>query len=381
MKIAIIGSGPAGLYSSIFLKRNNPSYEVHVFDKEEKLAKKLYATGNGHCNLLNKKLLPNKFNNPQYFKNVLKDFSYQSLKKELNDLGVSLLEGEDCVYPLSFHAGTYVKYLLTLAERLGVIFHNNVKISDYRKSNNGFELKDLGIFDRLIIATGGKSSKNLGSDGNFFETLKEHGYQIFEPRPGLAPLKVKENVKSLQGCRHHALIKASVDNKQIFQEEGELLFKKDGLSGIVIFNAESAIYRIRVVKNPKITVDLFPELSLYNLCDILLKAKENNPKNYLSSILPLPLENYILSICKTGDIENIATNLKHLSFNVTGSYGFEDSQVSIGGVSLNEVSSYLESNKERGLYIIGEALDVDGNCGGYNLTWSLISALLISKHI
>lgn len=112
-----------------------------------------------------------------------------------------------------------------------------------------------------------------------------------------------------------------------------------------------------------------------------MKAKENNPKNYLSSILPLPLENYILSLCKNQDVSNIATNLKHLVFTVTGSYGFDDSQVSIGGVSLNEVSSFLESNKERGLYIIGEALDIDGNCGGYNLTWSLISALLISKHI
>ncbi len=381
MKIAIIGSGPSGLYSAILLKRNNPSYEIHVFDKEEKLAKKLYATGNGHCNLLNKKLLPNKFNNPQYFKNILKDFPYPTLKKELNDLGVSLLEDDDYVYPLSFHAGTYVKYLLSLAERLGVVFHNNARINDYRKANEGFELENYDYFDKLVIATGGKSSKNLGSDGLFFDILKKHGYQVNDLRPGLAPLKIKENVKSLQGVRHHALIKASVDNKQIFQEEGELLFKKDGLSGIVIFNAESAIYRVRVVKNPKISVDLFPELSLYNLCDILLKAKENNPKNYLSSILPLPLENYILSLCKNQDVSNIATNLKHLIFTVTGSYGFDDSQVSIGGVSLNEVSPFLESNKERGLYIIGEALDIDGNCGGYNLTWSLISALLISKHI
>lgn len=381
MKIAIIGSGAAGLYSAILLKRNNPSYEIHVFEKEEKLAKKLYATGNGHCNLLNKKLLANKFNNPQYLKNILKDFSYASLKKELNDLGVALLEDDECVYPLSFHAGTYVKYLLTLASRLGVVFHNNARINDYKKESNGFQLDNFGFFDKLIVATGGKSSKNLGSDGSFFSILKKHDYKINDLRPGLAPIKVRENVKSLQGIRHHALVKASIDNKQIFQEEGEVLFKKDGLSGIVIFNAESAIYRIRVVKNPKITIDLFPEYSLYNLCDILSKAKENNPENFLSSILPLPLENYIRQLARNEEISNIATNLKHLTFNVTGAYDFEDSQVSIGGLDLGEVSYYLESNKERGLYVIGEALDIDGNCGGYNLSWALISAILVSKHI
>ncbi len=381
MKIAIIGSGAAGLYSAILLKRNNPSYEIHVFEKEEKLAKKLYATGNGHCNLLNKKLLANKFNNPQYLKTILKEFSYISLKKELNDLGVALLEDDECVYPLSFHAGTYVKYLLTLASRLGVVFHNNVRINDYKKEPNGFQLDNFGFFDKLIVATGGKSSKNLGSDGTFFSILKKHGYKINDLRPGLAPIKVRENVKSLQGIRHHALVKASVDNKQIFQEEGEVLFKKDGLSGIVIFNAESAIYRTRVVKNPKITIDLFPEYSLYNLCDILSKAKEYNPENFLSSILPLPLENYIRQLARNEEISNIATNLKHLTFNVTGPYDFEDSQVSIGGLDLGEVSYYLESSKERGLYVIGEALDIDGNCGGYNLSWALISAILVSKHI
>lgn len=381
MKVAILGSGAAGLYSAILLKRMNPSYEIHVFDKEEKLAKKIFATGNGHCNLLNKKLLPNKFNNPNFLKPILKEFPYPLLKKEWNDMGVALLEDGDYVYPLSYHAGSFVRYLLSLANFLGVIFHNLTEIHDYKKAQDGYELDSFGIFDRIVIATGGKSSPNLGSDGCFFKTLEKHGYNIHPLRPGLCPLKVKENVKALQGVRHHALVKASLDNKQIFLEEGEVLFKKDGLSGIVIFNAESAIYRTPYIKNPKITLDLFPEYSLYELCDMLSLAKKNNPTDPLSAILPSPLETYLLSLSKDKDVSSLATNLKHMVFNVSSSYDFQDSQVSIGGVDVNEVTPFMESKKERGVYFAGEVLDIDGNCGGYNLSWAFISALLISKHL
>lgn len=381
MNVGIIGSGAAGLYLSIFLKRNNPSYEVTVFDKEEKLAKKIYATGNGHCNLLNKKLLPNKYNHSEFMKTFLHNFDYETLRKELSSLGISLLENNNYVYPLSNHAGSYVKYLLSLAESLGVKFKNFSKISNYVKDDNGYQIEGYGHFDKLVIATGGASSPNLGSDGSFFDVLKEHGYSLEPLRPGLTPLKVKEKVTSLQGVRHKAFVKAYNDNKQVFAEEGEILFKKDGLSGIVIFNAESAIYRNKLVKNPRITIDLFPEFTFYSLCDALSKAKQVNPNNYLSSVLVEPLVKYIVSVSSKTDIENIANNLKHLSFSVTSSYGFEDSQVTIGGLSLSEVTPFLESKKEKGVYFAGEVLDIDGDCGGFNLSWALISALTISKHL
>lgn len=380
MKVAIIGSGAAGLYSAILLKKRNPAYYVTVFDKEEKLAKKIYATGNGHCNLLNKRLSANKYNNPEFVKPFLKQFPYANLKEELSSLGIALLENEDYVYPLSNHAGTFVSYLLTLAKRLGIVFKNLTKITDYKRKDNGYEISDE-YFDKIIIATGGCSSPNLSSDGNFFQTLKNHGYQIETLRPGLTPLKVKEKVSSLQGVRHKALVKAFNDKKMVFAEEGEILFKKDGLSGIVIFNAESALYRNKTLKNPKITLDLFPEESFYSLCDLLTKAKTNNPEDYLSSIVVDQLKKYVLSLSPSANIDSFATNLKHLSFNVLSSYPFEDSQVTIGGISLNEVTQFLESKKESGVYFAGEVLDIDGDCGGYNLSWALICAEIISFHL
>ena len=381
MNVAILGSGAAGLYLAILLKKNNPSYSVTVFDKEDKLAKKLHATGNGHCNLLNKKLLANKYNHPEFMKPILREFDYDSLKNELNSIGIALLENDDYVYPLSFHAGTYIKYLLSLATSIGVIFKTSSKISSYKKDGDGYLLGEEGYFDKIVIATGGASSPNLGSDGSFYNELKKHCYQIEELRPGLTPLKVKEKVGILQGIRHKALVKAYNDNKQIFMEEGEVLFKKDGLSGIAIFNAESAIYRCRYVKNPKVTLDLFPDMSFFALADLITKAYKNNPNEYLSSIIVPQLATYVLSISNRNNFDSLASNLKHITFNVISSYGFNDSQVSIGGVSLSEVTPFLESKKERGIYFAGEVLDIDGNCGGYNLAWALISAELVSKHI
>ena len=135
------------------------------------------------------------------------------------------------------------------------------------------------------------------------------------------------------------------------------------------------------MKNPKISLDLFPEYSLYELCDTLSRAKRNNPEDPLSSILPAPLEAYLLSLSKNKDVSSLATNLKHMVFSVSSSYDFPDSQVSIGGVNVNEVGPFMESKKEKGVYFAGEVLDIDGNCGGYNLSWAFISALLISKHL
>ena len=380
MKVAVIGCGAAGLYSAILLKKNNREYEVTVFEKEEKLAKKVYATGNGHCNVLNKKLLANKYNNIPYFKNLLKDFSYASLKEELSSWGVMLLENGDYVYPLSFSASSFVSYLLSYGEKIGVRFLPAKKVSDYEKTQDGYQICDQ-IFDKVVIATGAKSSPNLGSDGSFLSVLRRHGYQWNEFKPGLAPIRVAENVKSLQGIRHHALVKASSDKKQIFEEEGEVLFKKDGLSGIVIFNAESALFREKTLISPKITIDLFPEYSFYSLCDKLNQAKIKNPEYYLSSFLVSALADYVTKEAKNKNVDQIAQTLKHLTFSVTGSYGFEDSQVSLGGIPLNEVTPFLESKKESGVYFVGEILDADGYCGGYNLSWALISAVLVSKHV
>ncbi|MBR4812197.1 MAG: NAD(P)/FAD-dependent oxidoreductase, partial [Bacilli bacterium] len=187
MKIGIIGSGPSGLYLSIFLKIKHPESEVVVFEKESKLSKKLYATGNGHCNLLNKNLTKDKYNHPDFMAPILEKYGYPFLEGVLKTLGIELTANGDYVYPLSESAPSYALYLKKLAEKVGVTFVTETRVLDYKAEEKEIEVKTdkkSFIFDKLVIATGGKSDPKLGSDGSFYEILKKHGYSIVEPIPG-----------------------------------------------------------------------------------------------------------------------------------------------------------------------------------------------------
>ena len=383
MKIGIIGSGPSGLYLSIFLKIKHPESEVVVFEKESKLSKKLYATGNGHCNLLNKNLTKDKYNHPDFMAPILEKYGYSFLEGVLKSLGIELIANGDYVYPLSESAPSYALYLKKLAEKVGVTFVTETRVLDYKAEEKEIEVKTdkkSFIFDKLVIATGGKSDPKLGSDGSFYEILKKHGYSIVEPIPGLTPLTLNDkDIKPLAGVRHKANVKAFLGKEKIFDENGEVLYKNDGISGIVIFNAESAIYRHKNPKDIELVVDLFPEWSFEELMNRLAHDEALNSKFYLDSYLVEPLQKHILSRSKGNDALCIATSMKNLRYSVKDHYGFDYSQVTIGGLSLNEVDENLSSVKEKGVYLIGELLDVDGDCGGYNLTWSLLSAIIVFK--
>ncbi len=385
MKIAILGAGASGLYSAILIQRLLPHAEITVFEKETKLGKKLYATGNGHCNVLNRSLLPEAYNDPSFISKALSVIPASVLMDTLRSWGVALREDGNLVYPLSYSAESYVHYLFSYATNLGVHFVSPFLAEDYEADHKGhyFLLKNhekIGPFDALIIACGAKSAPRLGSDGSFLPALEKHGYHLIPFRPGLAPIKLQEDIHLLAGARHGALVKAFDATQQLFQEEGEVLFKKDGISGIVILNAESAIYRRNKVNSPRLEMDLFPHIEEKTLIRLLSKAKAENASHYLSSLVSEPFVRLLEERFPSGNPVTIAAHLKHLVYHVKGRYDFMDSQVSLGGVALNEVTNQLESRHEKRIYFAGEILNIDGFCGGYNLSWALLSALLIAEN-
>src|SRR5574344_780588 len=141
MRIAIIGGGASGLYSAILLKKKDPAAEIVVFEKEAKIGRKLYATGNGHCNLLNAGITPQAFNDPKALAPYLKRYPFSLLEKMLNDWGIETLHEGNYVYPLSYSAATYVGFLVQLAKSLGVNFFMGVRVLDYSPKGSGFCLK------------------------------------------------------------------------------------------------------------------------------------------------------------------------------------------------------------------------------------------------
>ena len=231
MKIGIVGSGPSGLYLSIFLRIKHPESEVIVFEKESKLSKKLYATGNGHCNLLNKNLSKDKYNQPEFMAPVLEKYNYAFLEGVLKSLGIEVTSNGDYVYPLSESAPSYALYLKKLAEKVGVSFLTETRVIDYVVKGSNIEVKTEKknyVFDNFVIATGGRSDPKLGSDGSFYEVLKKHGYSLVEPRPGLTPVTLNDkDIKPLAGVRHKANVKAFLGKEKIFDENGEILYKND----------------------------------------------------------------------------------------------------------------------------------------------------------
>ncbi|MFA6620047.1 MAG: aminoacetone oxidase family FAD-binding enzyme [Bacilli bacterium] len=387
MRIAVIGGGASGLYGAIALKKRHPEAELFVYEKEEKIARKLYATGNGHCNLLNAAVVAEDFNNPAFIAPYLKRYPFAALKQTLASWGIMTLREGDYVYPLSYNAGTYVGFLTDLATSLGVHFFTGVRVLDYSQKDGGFVLKTDAktasmdfAFDKIVFASGGLSTPKLGSDGSLFPLLAKRGYSLVQPLPGLAPIKVAhpEMLKGLSGYRHDAKVSLlSKEGKLLYTERGEVLFKEDGLSGIVVFNVESVYCRLRQPVGATISLDFFPDETRETLAEELKNNHAINPLFYGEAYFPKEVQDHFTWAKNSDHFLLLAQRLKNDGYLIKATYGFDHSQVTVGGVSITSLKPSLESIKEPGVYFLGEVLDLDGFCGGFNLTWALLSALIV----
>ena len=363
MKILIVGAGVSGVAAAINIKRKYPNDEVVIIEHNEKPLRKILATGNGRCNLGNKKLDISKYNHPD----LMKSYSYKEYIEYIESYGFKTKELGDLVYPYSESAQTVRNRLLKELGRLNVDIHNEEDFIDYQITKTGVSVKtnkNEYLVDKLILATGGKSTKSLGNDGSIFDVLNRHHYNIVPLRPGLVPIKTKENTKLVDGVRTKARVLLLENGKNVFEEDGEVLFKKDGLSGIVIFNASNHIKN----KSHKyeIVLNLIPDFNR--------ELHKNNQQfldkhEFLEYYFAPKFAQYLDSIISS---KNYINELQNLTFNFKDFYDFENSQITIGGIQIDDVKPNFESKKEPNVYFLGELLDMHGPCGGYNLTWAFI---------
>ena len=357
MKIAIVGGGASGVAASIFIKRDHPDYDVCIFESNDKLLKKIYATGNGKCNFANKGDLANKYDNEDFALPIIKDFSVFKMVTFFASMGIHTKAINDLLYPISESSETVAIMLLREIDRLGIKVVTSYKVQEYEVKDDKVIIGNES-FDKVIFASGGKSSPQLGTDGNLFSVFEKHGYKLKEMSPSLCPVKVKENVKRLDGIRTKVELAIVQNGKGIYCDTGELLFKKDGLSGIVVFNASHYINTLEDKNNVEIHVNFAYNNPIYS------------PSEYIEYVKP-QLADYL--------------SYHHLDINDTvftfdGMYDYQYSQVTSGGLHLSNLNNDLSSKIEKNIYFIGEMVDVSAACGGYNLLWAVASAFAATKN-
>lgn len=367
MKLIVIGAGASGITAAINYKRHNKSDDVLIIEHLDKPLKKILATGNGKCNLGNANIDFSRYSNGEFAKKIIDDYDY---KKFFDSISIQTKLFDNLAYPVSESAISVREALLNECKKLGIKIVTNQCLIDYSKNEVKTD-KNSYKFDKLVLAGGLLSSPKLGSDGSVFNILTKHGYKFKNPEAGLAPLFTKEKTKLVDGVRCKANVKLFSNNKIVHEEAGEVLFKEHGLSGIVIFNTMSIIAR-NTNSSYKISLDLLPDFSselLKNYC------KSHTFSEFLQAFINPKITSYLKDRFVKDD--KVFEAIKNLEFTFDKSYGFDFSQVSVGGILISEVDDNLMSKHEENVYIIGELLDVDGPCGGYNLTWAFTSALKI----
>ena len=366
-RIAIIGGGSAGLFLASVYK-NNMS-DIIVFERNSRLGKKLLTTGNGRCNLSNENVAPEKYNSPEFVKSTLDRLPPEKLKSIYKSMGlITKTDSEGRIYPLCDSAATVLDLLLIRLRQNNVSIRTDCEITEVIPNGNEYILVDSNsnryTFDVVIVACGGKTNI-LGNT--------KHRLKSFTPI--LCPIKTELSYfKKLSGIRISARVSVYKKDKRIFTENGEVLFRDYGISGIVVFNASRYISN-----NTIIELDILPQLSEVELVDLLYKRKKqfafDKSFNILNGIFQGRLADEIYKYSKSRSPEELVNIIKHTRVKVLGVGDERQAQVTRGGYDTSQVDPLtMESSLHKNLFIIGEALDIDGECGGYNLHWAFASA-------
>lgn len=399
-EIAVIGGGASGLMAAVTAKKSGK--EVIILERKDRILKKVLITGNGRCNITNVNAnISNYFGkNISSVENILNRFTPQDTMDFFNELGIICNEeNRGKVYPLSGQASSVVDALRFEAERLGIKIETEFYVRKIEKDGFKFRIysEDRKKIEagRVILAAGGQSYPELGSNGSGFELAKELGHSVTKLSPSIVQLKTeKHQVKGLQGIKTDVAVTAYGDNKKICTYDGELLFTDYGISGNVVFNIS---FVMPLYKNVEFEIDFMEKFDYNELYEMLKERKRIlshlTMENYFNGMINKKLGQFLSKVSgieklskpvkdlNDSDIRKLCTVLKKYRVKILETTGFKNAQVTAGGVSLDEVNTEtLESKIVKGLYFSGEVLDVYGECGGFNLQWAWASGYIAGEN-
>lgn len=369
-KVAIIGGGASGLFLACILSKYD--FEITIFEKEERVGRKLLRTGNGRCNILNMNVDSCKYGN-KFVEKLLETFPPLHIFQKLEAMGLKLRTEEDRVYPYSNTSQTVLNVFLKHLKNVAIKTCEEVLC--VKKEGNMFLLetaKNKYASDILIMAPG--SPAGLREKYNGYDIARCLNHRVMPLYPSLCPLKVKEDLKAMAGIRIKCNVKMYLQKKEVYFSSGEVLFKKDALSGIVIFDAAKYY---RKGEDCYVSLDLFPTKSIDELNRELYA--NNDLENNIIGFFPKMINREIIKRSGCIPAGNI---IKDFRFSVTGTYDLKDAQTVRGGVATDEIdpATYMSKSVDD-LYFTGEILDVDGRCGGYNLYFALASAAAVVESL
>ncbi len=391
-KVVVIGGGPAGMIAAGNAALNGN--DVILFEKNEKLGKKLYITGKGRCNLTNasdpETLIKNTIGNPYFMYSAYYSFGSERTMEFFEGLGVSLkVERGNRVFPKSDKSSDIIKALDKFLKNSGVNVKLNSEIVDIIIEDNKvlgvvMKGKEKVLAQSVIIATGGLSYPVTGSDGAGYVFAKKGGHIISGLYPSLVPLKVSQKwCYILQGLSlKNISIEVKIRGKSVYKDFGEMMFTHFGVTGPLILSASRYITK-RISENPEIYIDLKPALTEKELDLRILKDFEKfinrTFKNCLNELLPQKMIPVIIELSKINpdkrvneitkeERKRICYLLKNLKLNIADTRGFSEAIITCGGVNVNEIDpSTMKSKIIDGLSFAGEVIDVDCFTGGFNL--------------
>ncbi|SDY34798.1 BaiN/RdsA family NAD(P)/FAD-dependent oxidoreductase [Tindallia californiensis] len=399
----IIGAGASGMIAAIEAARYGT--DVMLIEKEKRAGKKLLATGNGRCNFsnMNSSLPYYHGKNLILAESVLKKVTLEEVLSLFSHLGIKYkVEEEGKIYPYSDQGSSVLDVIRYEMERLGVEIRTETKAVCINQKEHGFgvmlegkEIKETIEANKVILATGGKAGSKFGADGSGYQLATQLGHRLIKPLPAIVQLKLKAPwLKALNGVKWQGAVSITQQKEILRREEGEILFTEYGISGPPALQ----LGRLASEKgeNCNVSISLFPEWSRDELCAevyMRMRSSQEKPADFSlvgllhKKMIPVILKEsgIIKTDCLVSEVTDIQLKqlinlLSNWVIPVKGTLSWQHAQVTAGGIDTTEIrTDTLESKLVKGLYLTGEMMDIDGDCGGYNLHWAWCTGIIAGR--
>lgn len=384
--IAVVGGGASGLVASIEAARRGAS--VIILERNTRLAKKILSTGNGRCNITNRYIAPDRYYGDRSFASCVLSLADINITLDFfESIGILCIEDIDGkMYPRSLQAATVSDLLREETARLNIKVLTDFQVKSIGKGKKFFlsNANEKIEATKVILACGGKAAPTMGTDGTSYSLAEELGHRKTALYPSLVQLKTENPMKALKGVKQNCTVTLFLDGRKTRQENGEVLFTEYGISGPPVFNLSGqASCAVEAGKNTEVSLDLAEDISfpdLVNLIEDRLKMFPHFTKeNRLNGLLHKKVGYEIVKIAHSP--REMALMIKDFRTKITGTTGFKNAQVTAGGIVTSEINpETCESKKTKGLYITGEMLDVDGDCGGFNLQFAWSTGIIAGRN-